>query len=46
MQYLVASGLTRIVAGKTFDESGMLYYEITPLGEKLRSAYAYGKMQS
>jgi hypothetical protein len=46
MQQLVASGLTRIIAGKTFDESGMLFYELTPLGETLRKAYSYEKVSS
>lgn len=43
MQYLIASGLTRLVAGQSWSESGKLYCEITPLAQKLRSAYFYGR---
>ncbi|MDO9372658.1 MAG: hypothetical protein Q7U07_08750 [Gammaproteobacteria bacterium] len=43
MQYLVASGLTRLVAGQTFDEIGKLYYEVAPLAHKLRDACFHGR---
>ena len=43
MQYLVASGLTRLVAGQTYNEIGKLYYEVTPLAHKLRNAYFHGR---
>lgn len=43
MQYLVASGLTRLVAGGTYDELGKLFYEITPLANKLRNAFFHGR---
>ncbi len=43
MQYLVASGLTQLVAGQTFGDIGKLYYEITPLANKLRNAYFHGR---
>ncbi len=45
MQYLVSSGLTRLVAGQTIDEIGKLYYEVTPLAHKLRNAYFHGRKQ-
>lgn len=41
MQHLVSSGLTCAVAGKTFDEAGLLYYEATMLGKKFRTAYLW-----
>jgi hypothetical protein len=43
MQYLVASGLTRLIAGQTWDDSGMLYCEITPLAKTLRNAYSHAQ---
>lgn len=43
MQYLVASGLTRLVVGQTYGDLGTLYYEITPLGNKLKNAYFHGR---
>ncbi|MEW6353968.1 MAG: hypothetical protein AB1469_06710 [Pseudomonadota bacterium] len=43
MQYLATSGLTRLVAGQTYNEIGKLYYEITPLANKLRDACFYGQ---
>lgn len=43
MQYLVASGLTRVVGGKTYGDIGRIYYEITALGHKLRNAYFHGR---
>lgn len=43
MQYLAASGLTRPVAGQTYDDIGKLYYEVTLLGQKLRNAYFHGR---
>lgn len=43
MQYLIASGLTRLIAGQSWSESGKLYCEITPLAQKLRSAYFHGQ---
>ena len=45
MQYLVPSGLTRLVAGQTFDELGKIYFEITPIGNKLRTAYFHGRKE-
>lgn len=42
MQYLVVSGLTRLVAGQTYGDIGKLYYEVTPLAHKLRNAYFHG----
>ena len=46
MQSLYPSGLTKIVGGKTFDTAGELYYEISPLGNKLINAYNHGKKLS
>ena len=43
LECLVPSGLTRLVAGQTYDELGRLYYEVTPFGNKLRNAYFYGR---
>lgn len=42
MRYLSAAGLTQIAAGQTWDESGN-YYEVSPLGHKLRNAYLHGR---
>jgi hypothetical protein len=38
MQYLVTTGLTRPVGGQTYGDIGQIYYEATPLGEKMRAA--------
>lgn len=39
--YLTSTGLTEIVSGKTFDEAGNLYYELTKLGHKFLKACRY-----
>lgn len=43
MQYLAASGLTRVLGGQTLDDVGQIYYEVTTLGHKLRNAYYHGR---
>jgi len=43
MRNMATSGLTQIVAGKTYDEIGELYFEVSPLGDKLRNAFAHGR---
>lgn len=43
MQFLAYTGLTRVVAGQSWDDVGRLYYEVTPLGNKLRNAYFHGR---
>lgn len=43
MQFLIASGLTRTVGGETYAEIGKVFYEITPLANKLRTAYYHGR---
>lgn len=43
MQFLAHTGLTRVIAGETWNDIGQLYYEVTPLGEKLRNAYFYSR---
>jgi len=43
MQYLAASGLTRIVGGETYEEIGKVFYEVAPLGNRLRTAYFHGR---
>nr|VFJ44459.1 MAG: hypothetical protein BECKDK2373C_GA0170839_100817 [Candidatus Kentron sp. DK] len=40
MELLVPSGLVRVIGGKTIDEVGEIYYEVTPIGNKLRNAYS------
>ncbi len=42
MRYLTRSGLTEIVAGKTFDEIGEIYFEFSKLGKKFLNAYHHG----
>ena len=42
LRYLVRTGLTEVVAGKTFDDVGELYYELTKLGTKALNAYRHG----
>lgn len=47
MQYLVSSGLTRQVGAKAIgDINGQLYFEMAPLGQKLRDAYFHAKASS
>jgi len=43
MQYLAPTGLTSPVPGATWADLTQLYYEATPLGDKMRNAYAYGR---
>jgi hypothetical protein len=38
MQYLAPSGLTRALAAATWDDSGKLFYEVSALGHKFRTA--------
>ncbi len=38
MLYLVASGLTRLIGGEDVFDPGRLYCQVTPLGQKLKSA--------
>ena len=42
LRNLVSTGLTEITAGKSFNEGGELYYELTDLGEKAFKAYYRG----
>lgn len=42
LRYLARTGLTEVVAGKTFDDAGELYYELTKLGTKALNAYRHG----
>lgn len=42
LRYLTRTGLTEVVAGKTFDDAGELYYELTKLGTKALNAYRHG----
>jgi len=42
LRYLYRSGLTEIVAGKTYEDSGEIFYELTKLGNKLLHAYRHG----
>jgi hypothetical protein len=41
LRYLVTTGLTEVVAGKTVDEGGNLYFEITEFGYEFLRAYRY-----
>lgn len=41
LRYLVSTGLTEVVPGKTFREGGELYFEITEFGHKFLKAYQY-----
>jgi hypothetical protein len=43
LRYMAKSGLTQIVAGETWDEAGQLFFEISPLGHKLRQAYSHAR---
>lgn len=43
MQFLAHTGLTQVVAGETWDDIGHIYYQVTPLGNKLRNAYFHGR---
>lgn len=40
--YLTRSGLTEIVAGKTIDEIGEIYFEFSRLGKNFLNAYHHG----
>lgn len=42
LRYLARSGVTEVVAGQTWNDSGELYYEVTRLGNKLINAYRHG----
>ncbi|BAZ42761.1 hypothetical protein NIES4101_87310 [Calothrix sp. NIES-4101] len=42
LKCLVSTGLTEVVAGKTVNEGGELYFEITEFGRKFLKAYQYG----
>jgi len=46
LQALYPSGLTRMVGGKTINTIGELYFEVSPLGNKLISAYNHGNKLS
>nr|VFK56363.1 MAG: hypothetical protein BECKTUN1418F_GA0071002_10869 [Candidatus Kentron sp. TUN]VFK58733.1 MAG: hypothetical protein BECKTUN1418D_GA0071000_10888 [Candidatus Kentron sp. TUN]VFK62649.1 MAG: hypothetical protein BECKTUN1418E_GA0071001_10849 [Candidatus Kentron sp. TUN] len=39
MESLVPSGLVRAVGGKTLGNLGEFFYEVTPIGNKLRNAH-------
>lgn len=41
LRHMVSPGLTKIVGDPTVGGMGRLYFELSPLGEKLRHAYAY-----
>jgi len=41
LRYLVNTGLTEVVAGKTMDEVGEIYFEITEFGYEFLKAYQY-----
>jgi hypothetical protein len=43
MLYLSSSGLTQVVAGKTFSDAGSIYYEATSLANKLKNAFYHGR---
>ena len=43
MQSLAPSGLSRAIGGRTFNEIGTIYYEVTTLGNKLRTAHFHGR---
>ena len=42
LSYLTRSSLTEIVAGKTIDETGEIYFEFSKLGKKFLNAYHHG----
>ncbi|WP_163831886.1 hypothetical protein [Spartinivicinus ruber] len=39
MQRLASAGLTKSIGGKAWNDSGEIYYQVTPLGNMLRNAY-------
>jgi hypothetical protein len=43
LEALVPSGLARVVGGRTWDDVGEIYYEVTTLGNKLRTAHFHGR---
>ncbi|MEY2633243.1 MAG: hypothetical protein RIR00_1897 [Pseudomonadota bacterium] len=43
MQFLSQTGLTCAAAGKTWADSGRIYYEVTLLGNNFRCAYNHGR---
>lgn len=46
MQFLAHTGLTSVVTGQTWSDSGQIYYEGTSLGYKLRNAYIHGRKKT
>ena len=42
MQYLARSGITEVIGGKTWDDVGEIFYDLSPLGNLLKEAYNYG----
>jgi len=46
MQFLAHTGLTGVIAGQTWADSGLVYYEGTSLGNKRRNAYCHGRKKA